>query len=513
MARVNTSHLVTAAERDELLAPRDDLVAERAVGDRRFEAVEGPFSSYVRHVDVTQVDDDRWQVEETTDFRLAVPFWRVVFTPLTRRALRRRRPPGSQPWWAPPDRLDPRAATVLGLLATLALFGGYLGTLITQTITFAADEFDAGDTAQGVTLAVVRIGVLLALVLVAAADRRGRRRLLVIAATGACLVAVTGAVSPNMVWLGASQTVARGLSTALALLVGIVAAEEMPRSSRAYAVSLLAMTAALGAGMAVWALPLADLGPGGWRLLYLIPLLAVPAVLAIGRRLPESKRFVVAHERPPASGRSGRLALLAVSGFLVSMFVAPASQFQNEFLRTERDFSASRITLFTLSTNTPGGIGVLVGGHLADVRGRKLVGSVALAGGAVLTVAMYLSVGWPLWAWSAIGAIVGAATIPALGVYGPELFPTTARGRLNGTITLIGVAGSSIGLLVAGVLSDQLGGFGPTMALLAVGPLLVALLVATVYPETAHRRLEEINPEDAPVEPSGGDGSRAGPAR
>src|SRR5690606_19453122 len=129
-----------------------------------------------------------------------------------------------QPWWAPPDRLDARAARVMGLLALLALVGGYLGTLISQTLTFAAEEFGAGDTAQGATLAAVRIGVLLALVITALSDRRGRRALLVGTAIAAVLAAATGALAPGLVALGLSQTVARGLSTALGLLVGIVAA-------------------------------------------------------------------------------------------------------------------------------------------------------------------------------------------------------------------------------------------------------------------------------------------------
>jgi hypothetical protein len=37
------------------------------------------------------------------------------------------------------------------------------------------------------------------------------------------------------------------------------------------------------------------------------------------------------------------------------------------------------------------------------------------------------------------------------------------------------------------------------MALLAIGPLIVAALVLTLYPETAHRELEELNPEDAAI--------------
>jgi MFS family permease len=174
----------------------------------------------------------------------------------------------------------------------------------------------------------------------------------------------------------------------------------------------------------------------------------------------------------------------------------------NEFLRDERGFSAARISLFTVLTNTPGAIGIVVGGRLADTRGRRLVGAVGLAGGTLFTVAMVLAGGWPMWALSVLGAVVGAATVPALGVYGPELFPTSLRGRANGIIAVLGVTGSVIGLLVAGILSDRWDGLGPALAVLSVGPLLMAILVLVAYPETAHRELEDLNPED--LAPPGG---------
>ena len=62
---------------------------------------------------------------------------------------------------------------------------------------------------------------------------------------------------------------------ALGILVAVVVAEEMPREPRAYAISVLAMATALGAGACVVALPLADLGIKGWRLVYVVPLLGL----------------------------------------------------------------------------------------------------------------------------------------------------------------------------------------------------------------------------------------------
>jgi MFS family permease len=317
-----------------------------------------------------------------------------------------------------------------------------------------------------------------------------------ISAYGVCAATATGALVPNLAWLGVSQTVARGLATALALLIGILAAEHVPRNSRAWTVSILALTAALGSGMAVWLLPLADVGAWSWRLLYVVPLLGIPFARVVLRGLPESARFEAAVERPRAHAHRRRFWLLAFSAFLASVFFAPASQFLNDFLRDDLGFSAARITAFTLLTNTPGFIGIVIGGRLADLRGRRIVGAVAMAGGVGLTVAMYLSQGWALWAFSIAATIIGAAAVPALGVYGPELFATTARGRANGLITVLGVTGSAVGLLVVGALSDRSGGLAAAMPVVALGPALLAVLIVVAYPETAHLELEEINPED-----------------
>jgi len=481
-----------------IMQPRTDLVLERAEGDGRFEAAEGPVRSYRRTVTIDSTEglpDGRLTVIQEIDFRLAVPYFGWLFVRPFTRAMSR---PATErpPWWAPPGRLDARASSVLGTLALLTIVSGYLGTLFTQTIPFAGDEFRAGNQALGIAGSVVRVGGLVALLVVIQADRRGRKQVLVAAAAAGCLLAVTGAVAPSLAWLTASQLLARAFATAVLLLVTIVAAEEMPARSRAYAVSLLAMSSGLGAGLCVMALRLADLGTRAWRLLYLVPLAALPIVAAVRRRLPESRRFVTPHADARIAGHGGRLALLAVSGFLANLFVAPNSQFGNQFLRTERGFSGGRIALFTVTSGTPATIGIVAGGRIADVRGRRMVAAVALVVGTLVTLGYYFAAGWAMWVLALGGTVVSAAAIPALGVYGPELFPTGLRGRANGLVAVSSLVGSATGLVLCGVLSDRLGTIGPGMAIVAAGPLLLAVLVLGAYPETAGRTLEDLNPED-----------------
>jgi MFS family permease len=512
-----------------LCAPRDDLVLESPapVGDGagdplRFTLAQGPFDHWERTVTVSpqvpaegagRAEPRDQVVTETITFRLALPVWRVVFTPLVRRAVVRPASKRRNLWWLSPDRLDADVARTLARLCLLSMAAGYLGTLLTQTNTFAKAQFDSSDTALSAMLATVRVAALLALVVVAVADRRGRRAVLLWSAVAACVLAATGALTPDLAWLGISQTAARTASTSMAIIIGIFAIEEMPAGSRAYAVSVLAMCAALGAGVCVAVLPLADLGVGGWRFLYVIPLAFLPAVAWQARRLHETRRFLAAgpaeatqsHVAAPAApdasrtarrAQRRRFALLASSALLLSLFTTPASQLLNEYLRTERGFTAVGITLFTILTNTPGGIGIIVGGRLADLRGRRIVGAVAVGGGVGFTVAMFVASGPWIWVWSAVGAIVGAAAVPALGVYGPELFPTASRGSANGGINVAAVTGAVVGLLTAGYLSDLFGGLPAAMAILAVGPAIVVLLVVFAYPETAHRELEDINPTD-----------------
>jgi MFS family permease len=479
---------------DQLRVPRTDVVIERSVGDGVFTAERGPFSLYERRVD-PQGDG---LVVETTHFRLAIPFWWFLFVAPYRAAVRR--PPARRvrrPWWAPPDPLDARAATVLGLLCLLALIDGYVGTLLTQTLTYVANEFGASRADQGTVLATVRVGALVALAAGIVADRLGRRVPIVISAAAACVFAALGALAPNLVVLTATQLAGVGAAGALGVLIAIVSAEEVPRGSRAYAFSLITMTGALGAGMCVWVLPLADTGIRGWRWIYAIALAGLALVAIVGRRLPESRRFEREHAEPHLATHRRRLWLLGTAGFLVAMFAAPAFQFQNDFLRTDRGFSASRITVFILLTSTPAGIGIVAGGRLADVYGRRIIGAIGLAGGTIATVLMFAVAGWPMWWWSLLGGIVGGLTVPALGVYRPELFPTALRGKAAGILEVIAVCGSATGLIFVGRLADRWGNYAGPIAIVAIAALFVAVLVVVAFPETAHLSLEEINPEDA----------------
>jgi MFS family permease len=219
-------------------------------------------------------------------------------------------------------------------------------------------------------------------------------------------------------------------------------------------------------------------------------------VLRFGRLIPESRRYERRHQNVAFAGHYWRLLLLASTSFLFNVFMAPQSQFRNEFLRDERGMSAASVSLFILVTSTLSGVGIIVGGRLADTRGRRVVGAIGVVVATLFIVLSFGVDGAAMWVSATVSGIFAAALVPTIGVYGPELFPTSLRGRANGIISTIAMGGSVVGLAAAGYLEEGLGSFVRALGVLAVAPLAMAAIIVAWFPETARRELEELNPED-----------------
>ena len=491
----------TPDELARLVEPRDDILVEQACSPEsdsghEFAQLDGPFTTYRRTV---QIRED--ELIETTTYRVRIPWFGLLFRWPIGRVLTRHI--SYQGWWAPPDRLDSTQALVLGLLAAASMSAAFVNTLFTQTVNFAADDFGVDDTGIGVAGAIVRGGIVIALPAAIIADRVGRRRVIIVVAWLGPLLSLLGALAPSFATLVATQALARPMGIALAFLVGVVAAEEMPRSSRAYAISVLAMAAGFGAGIAVLSLRLADIGESGWRYVYVIAIIWCVVAIDLTSRLPETRRFEAAHitvrKRPPRLNRR-RLALLATVAFAGNIFISPASFFQNRYLTDVHDFSGGMIGIFSIAVGTPAGIGLILGGRIADTSGRRRLIAIVLPMSTAAVVGAYMVSGPPLWLLSLLGAILGSAAYPALAVYRAELFPTGNRSRAAGLVTASALIGGIGGLIATGALLDADWSFGSVMALMALGQVVVTILVVTAYPETAHLELEALNPEDTPLD-------------
>ena len=403
------------------------------------------------------------------------------------------------PQWAlPAEPLSAHHRRILLLMALASMSSAFVNTLFTQTVAYAADEFDVGRTGQGIGAAIVRWGIIISLPLVALADRHGRRPLIITVAWCAPLVSALGALAPSFEFLVATQAIGRPLGLTLDILIAVVAIEEMPRNARAYATGFLAVLSGLGAGVAVASLPLADLGPTAWRYVYVVTLIWTITAFVITKHLPESKRFVPRVNVTADMHTAARAALRRNIGricsvvFLTNLYIATASIFQNRYLKEQRDYSATLIAVFTIATSSPASLGLLVGGRLADEKGRRLLGATMVPLGALLLALSFTTSGIVMWTTAIAGGIAFGMSYPAMAVYRGELFPTSVRSLAGGIIMTSALVGGSFGLIGGGLLLDNDISYGSVMMWLVLGPVVASLIVWFRYPETAHLSLEEI---------------------
>lgn len=469
---------------------------EISTGSGIFSQARGLFLSYERQVYRGRSAKD--PARERITYSLKAPGLGWLLRPLVRRSLRRF-PSGNYPIWHPPTTLDWMTLQTIASLFWLSVIVSYFSTLLGQTLAFSSREFHASAAVQGTVLSISRADVIIALPLVALGDRLGRRRIIILATAGASITSFLGAFVPSASLLALDQVVTKGFATAAALLITIMAAESVPARARAHAIGVLTLGAAFGAGICAALVSTAGLSRGSWRLLYGVSILGVLAVTSISRYIPESRRFLISkHTRWTNIFKSHRkrLSLIVIEAILINIFFIPESQFRNSYLTSERGFSAADVSLFTIFTNLPGGIGLAIGGRIAEVRGRKIVAGVGLGLGAGFLGAAFLSSGVWLWIFACLGALFGSASVPALGVFGPELFPTSLRGVATGIALVGGRVSSIVGVLFVGFFARSTEGIGTPIAQLAAAPLLFSVVLLLAFPETKELELEEINPSD-----------------
>jgi MFS family permease len=379
----------------------------------------------------------------------------------------------------------------------------FINTLFTQTVAFAADEFNISKSGQGIGAAIVRLGIVICLPLVALADRRGRRPVMIAMAWAAPLVSALGAIAPSYSFLVATQAVGRPLGLTLDILIAVVAVEEMPRDGRAYATGILAVLSGIGGGIAVASLPLADISVTSWRFIYVIGLVWLVIAYALMKWLPESERFIrhvpktkmrAAYIADALRGNLGRICSVV---FLTNIYIATASIFQNRYLKDERGYSAALVALFTIVTSSPATFGLIIGGRVADERGRRILGATLVPIGAFLLALSFSTSGVVMWLVAIAGGLAFGISYPALAVYRGELFPTGNRATSSFLITVAALLGGSIGLVAGGMLVDSGWSYGTVMLSFAAISLVVSVLILAFYPETANKDLEDLNPQDA----------------
>jgi MFS family permease len=427
------------------------------------------------------------------------------------------RDPLYRPYWfrfAPflgrPPVLSRRQWSVLGLVSLVSMFEQYDVFLFSLNLAQIQRELGIEAGRLGLLGGVVRAGALGAVIVTLAADRFGRRRMLLFTVLAYTLLTGATAFAPNVTWFVVCQTLARVFAAAETLLAVVVIAEEFDPERRGWGIGALGAITACGAGLAGLLFALVEWLPYGWRSLYLIGLGPLLALAWWRRSMPETERFA-ALEREGALAAAGWSGLRPIAALLrthprrtlavaVAMFgfgfgIVPALFFAPTYLQEVHGWKPGWVSALTLGGGFFAIIGNPLAGWLSDRWGRRPITLLFVALASVSALAFYSASGWLialLWVLFIFGNMGAEVTLAA---YGAELFPTSQRSTASGVRAFALTLGIVSGLATVSLLFDVLGSNWSALLILAATAVLPAFVVWLVFPETSGRSLEEIAPE------------------
>jgi putative MFS transporter len=397
---------------------------------------------------------------------------------------------------------NPREWRILAPLMFVGFFEVYDLTVLTIGAPQIADGLGVSIGLFGVGVALIRLAALGSVPILRAADRIGRRTMLLVSI--AAFTAATGltALAWGLAAFVAIQTVARAFLATESSLGGVVIAEEVRRERRGAALSLVGLISFLGPGLTALAILAVPLTPLDWRIFYVIALPPLFVIVYLRRNLGETTAFSVARteERlqpaliprvpPPYGSRLRRIATV----FGVAGAIQTAAFFYSSALAQDEYGWDALYTITILSAGPFALAGFLLGGPGSDRIGRRPVLAAALLLGVVANVMIFSEVRlmFAPGFWVAAGA--NAAVLAVGYAYLSELFPTELRATLTSIVIAAQIAGGSLGLLLIGALAGAV----DTSLQLVVGGILAApvILLLRDLPET--RGSDVIQPGASP---------------
>jgi MFS family permease len=350
-------------------------------------------------------------------------------------------------------------------------------------------------TTVGLALAAVRLASLGGLPVAALADRWGRRRVLLTAATAGFALSAASSAAPGFWWYVALVALARPFLSSINAVAAVVAAEEVRSADRSAAVAVIAAAYGLGSGMVAVGRGLLP-GDPGFRPVAaaaVVPLLLLPLLARTIREPAIAAGRTRARGLPGAVPRAlrGRVAVLAL--LVGALAVATGPAFTYLFVYGERVLAAPPLHVATLvlAAGPVGLLGLGLGRWAADRFGRRRAAAASMVGvGGALMVAYAgsfpaLAVGYLL------SIMLASAFTPAQGSLAAELVPTAVRATLAGWMTLASVLGAVVGLTTFGVLADLTGDVTAAPRLLGALTALGAIGFVAL-PETKGVELEDL---------------------
>ncbi|MFZ0492331.1 MAG: MFS transporter [Acidimicrobiia bacterium] len=385
----------------------------------------------------------------------------------------------------PPVRSDVR---IVSLTAVMAYVQGYAFAQAANNVPFIRRSLAETAAQMSLLLAITRMGAIAAVVLSLAGDRGGRRRILLFSYGVMAVASAATATADTALWFTVWQSITRMTGSSVSVLSLVMLAETLQPGLRAYGIAVFGAAVSFGAGSALVAVPINDLGPDMWRVLFAVTLLGLLALPALVKRVAESPLFgsgsvESALWAPLRGGAARRFWPVAAVSFLAAAFAATASSFSMERLVDNLGLSTIVAVLILAIGGTVGGIGFFAGGRLADTWGRRPTTAMALLSAGVGGIGLYRLESPGLLVLAAALSGFGAfAIVPSLGALRNEVFPTSIRATAAMWLNSAGVMGAVFGLALGKYLIGNFG-LSTTVTLLSIGMAVAALLMMLV-PET-----------------------------
>jgi MFS family permease len=371
---------------------------------------------------------------------------------------------------------------------------------------FVQRSLDIPDERLGGFLAVIQLGGLVAPLLLGAADRLGRRRILIGCLTVIAACSLASAFASTAVQLMVAQCLLFGVLSAAETLFIVMVAEDVHSHNRGWASALVRTLILVGAALSMLTFAFVDWLPFGWRAVVGIgglPLLAMPWLAAWVRetdryQAERDRRIELASLGLRLSGpllelwraRPGRLLALVVASTSTGVMAACWALLW-KYLQDFHGYTPPQVALvaggssfFILAMN-------LVGGRLSDRFGRRrIIVAISLFSTAMALVVfnssgavMVLSLGL------FVGAQITAVTL--LRLYTSELFATSCRSTATAVRETSSVLFGVAALWAIDFLYPLAGGYVGALTWLLLLTLIAPIVIAVFLPETHGRPLEE----------------------